>query len=180
MPHNYTIPTWRAAFSAAIGLVIAACSQNAGHNAHNHVSPSDRAPTHSTELKAAAPSSSTPLQQSRFTAITPDLQSASTFNYKVFEFADDGSWISVVPMPPKAGEVVIRVNIPGHYEVRLENSKCASSVNVSPSDSLPFDLSTNNPKHLLAVDGGLQLKIAMPDNAPNNYFCNVAVALTSN
>lgn len=113
---------------------------------------------------------------SRFTPIKPDMVQASAFNYKVYEFAADDLWISIVPMPPKSGDVVVRIDVPGNYDVKLTNEKCASAVNVTPSMGDSFALTAADPKHKIAVNKGMQLKIAMPNTALNNYFCNVAVA----
>lgn len=113
---------------------------------------------------------------SRFTPLKPDASQAATFDYTVYEFAKDGSWISIVPMPPRSGDIVVRVDVAGSYEVKLTNSKCASSVNVSPSIGNSFVLTATEPKHGIAVSKRIELKISMSDSALNNYFCNVAIA----
>lgn len=150
----------------SLALATAGCSQERSQDAQAE------AASGSTATASYDPS------YSRFTPIAPDQAQAATFNYKVYEFANDNSWISIIPMPPKSSDVVVEVNVAGNYEVKLTNEKCASPVNVSPSMGSPFVLTAANPKYKIAANKGMRLKIAMDDTAPNNYFCNVAVAVT--
>ncbi len=157
-----------------IGLTFAGCGQHTDAN-----DPSAGSVPATTQPPGTGAASTAHTTKSRFATITPDSRALAAFDYKVFEFSNDGSWISLVPMSPKTGNVVIAVNVPGTYEIKLTNEKCASNVNVSPSHGDLFELNAAAPKHLISVNEVMQLKIAMADTAPDNYFCNVAVAVTT-
>lgn len=129
-------------------------------------------------LSTAAPhvvDSNTPLQ-TRFVPIKPDLNAAKSFQYKVYEFASDGSWISIVPMPPKAGDIEISISQAGNYVAKLTNEKCAYPVVVTPANGSSFTLTSENPTHPFAASANLLVRIAMANGAKDNYFCNTAVA----
>jgi hypothetical protein len=153
-----------ASISAAFALVAVGCGQQGGQE--------------NPGVAASSSSSQAPddARLGRFTPIKPDKAQALTFSYKVYEFAADDSWVSIVPMPPKGGYVVVGINVPGNYDVKLTNEQCGSAVNISPSMGEAFSLTAADSKHRIAASKGMQLKISMPDTAPNNYFCNVAVA----
>lgn len=150
----------------ALTLAAAGCSQQKNQGAQGGTA---------SGLSTAAPYSPS---YSRFTPIKPDRAQASAFNYKVYEFASDNSWISIIPMPPKSSDVVVEINIAGNYDVKLTSNKCASSVYVSPSLGDVLILTASSPIRRIAANKGMRLKITMDDAAPNNYFCNVGVAAT--
>lgn len=158
-------------FGLVIALGIAGCGQQSNAQAD--------APAASTTSAAKPALTASDSASERFSAISPDTTALKAFKYKVFDFSPDDSWVSIVPMPPKAGDVVVGINFAGTYEVKLTNEKCASAVDVSTQDGSSFELNSTTPKHSLDVDKKLQLKINMSDSAQNNYFCNIAVALAS-
>lgn len=147
-----------------VAALLAACSQPSG-SSNEGSSPS-----------ALHSVSTNTLPQLRFVPVKPDLSTAKSFQYKVYEFANDGSWVSIVPMPPKAGDIEISISQAGNYIAKLTNEKCAYPVVVTPAAGSPFTLTSENPTHSFTANANLHVQIAMDSSAKNNYFCNTAVA----
>jgi hypothetical protein len=125
---------------------------------------------------ATAPASNS--AHARFMAVAPsDAELAKMhLSYATFKPAPDGTYFEFVPLPPKSGDVIVGINTPGSYTVKLIDSKCAFDVQVAPSEGAPFVLNAAAPSHPFTLAKPGQLKSVMSDTAANNYSCNVSLA----
>jgi hypothetical protein len=130
---------------------------------------------HSPETATAPASSSA---HARFVAVAPSDAELAKMNlkYATFKPAPDGTYFDFVPLPPKSGDVIVGIDTPGSYTVKLSDPKCAFDVRMAPSEGGAFVLNAAAPSHPFTLAKAGQLKSAMSDTATNNYFCNVSLA----
>jgi hypothetical protein len=113
----------------------------------------------------------------RFTALSPSgaEQQAMHLQYNTFAPAADGSSLDFIPLPPKAGAVVVGINQPGAYALQLTNPKCAFDVDFVPAEGDAFVLNAVWPSRRVVLSRPGRITATMGASAADNYFCNVTL-----
>lgn len=168
---------FRSALLGSTLAVLAACNQTPNMT-QQPVSPQQSA-SPSNALPASAGSSaaisSGNTQEGRLVAIAPNDADLAKMHltYKTFTVSADGASMDFVPLPPKAGNVVIGANAGGAYRVKLTDLQCAFPIDFKPSEGESFTLTAAAPEHTFSISKAGQLAVAMSDAASNNYYCNI-------
>lgn len=147
------------ALLASAAIVLAACD-------HSPAPPATAVQTTAADAGAGS---------ARFVALAPSAaeQQRMHLQYNTFAPAADGNRVDFIPLPPKAGNVVLGINHAGAYALQLTDPKCAFDVNVVPSEGEAFVLNAVWPSRRVVLSKPGRITAAMGASATDNYFCNV-------